>query len=101
MTHTRITITMVICTAKMPIKNKPIVDVNMKDFRIVMLIFAPILYIVTDLDDIDEIKTEMEVENEIEKEPDTHSPPKQAKCKHDKNNKSKNKGKKVQSANRK
>ena len=100
MTHTRIT--MVICTAKMLIKNKPIVvDVNMKDFRIVLLIFAPILYIVTDLDDIDEIKTEMEVENEIEKEPDTHSPPKQAKSKHGKNNKSKNKGKKVKSANRK
>ena len=56
----------------------------MKDFRIVLLIFAPILYIVTDLDDIDEIKTEMEVENEIEKEPDTHSPPKQAKSKHEK-----------------
>ena len=41
----------------------------------------------------------MEVENEIEP-PETHSPPKQAKSKHDKNNKSKNKGKKMQSANR-
>ena len=93
---------MVICTAKMPIKNKlAVVDLNMKDCGIVMLISVPILYIVTDFDDIDEIKTEMEVENEIEKEPDTHSPPKQAKSKHDKNNKSKNKGKKVQSANRK
>ena len=87
---------------KMPSEINPLrLNAHVRKYERLPNSHADLCSYLTDLDDIDEIKTEMELENEIEKEPDTHSPPKQAKSKHDKNIKSKNKGKKMQSANRK